>query len=67
MSLHQYKIDFSPLSLDEKNVLVKRIEDCSFNDLHWKQDLQTAVFSVDEKFDVNFLDVPAVCHLSRVF
>ncbi len=66
MALHQYEVNFSSLSLDEKNTLVDRIENFSFNGLHWKQGFQSAVFFVDEKFDISFLDVPANCLLSRV-
>lgn len=66
MSLHQYEVDFSPLSLDEKNTLTDRIENYSFNGLHWKQGFQSAIFFVDEKFDVSFLNVPACCRLSRL-
>lgn len=66
MSLHQYEIDFSPLSLDEKNALSERIENISFNGLHWKQGFQSAVFLVEENFDVSYLNVPACCHLARI-
>lgn len=66
MSLHQYEIDFAPLSHDEKNALTDRIESYSFNGLHWKQGFQSAVFFIDEKQDINFLDVPASCHLTRL-
>lgn len=66
MSLYQYEIDFSPLSLDEKTALSEHIEDFSFNGLHWKQGFQSAVFFVEENFDISCLNVPACCHLSRL-
>lgn len=66
MSLHQYEIDFSPLSLDERTALMKRIEDHSYTGLHWKQGLQSAVFFIEDSFDINFLNVPAKCGLSRL-
>ena len=66
MPLHQYEIDFSPLSLDEKAALSNRIEDYSFNGLHWKPGFQSAIFFVEESFDISFLTVPAECGLSRL-
>ncbi len=66
MSLHQYEIDFSPLSLDERTVLTKRIEDYSYTGLHLKQGFQSAIFFVEDNFDISFLDVPAECRLSRL-
>lgn len=66
MSLHQYEIDFSQLTLDEKTALMERIENFSFNGLHWKPGFQSAVFFVDEDFDISFLNVPAGCSLRRV-
>lgn len=66
MSLHQYEVDFSQLTLDEKTALIDLVEKMSFNGLHWKSGFQSAVFFVDEDFDVNFLNVPACCSLRRV-
>lgn len=66
MPLHQYEIDFSPLSLDEKAALSNRIEDYSFNGLHWKPGFQSAIFFVEESFDISFLNIPAECGLSRL-
>lgn len=66
MSLRQYEIDFSPLSLDEKTALLERIENFSFNGLHWNQGFQSAVFFVEENFDISCLNVPAECRLSRL-
>ena len=66
MSLHQYEIDFSSLSPDEKNTLSERIENFSFNGLCWKQDFQSAIFFIEENFDISFLNVPIKCQLSRL-
>ena len=66
MPLHQYEVDFSQLTLDERTVLMDRIEKMSFNGLHWKSGFQSAIFFVDEDFDVSFLNVPACCSLRRV-
>lgn len=66
MSLHQYEVDFSQLTLDERTVLIDRIEKMSFNGLLWKSGFQSAVFFIDEDFDVNFLNIPACCSLRRV-
>lgn len=66
MALHQYEIDFSPLSSDERTDLIERIENFSFNGLHWKQGFQSAVFFIDETSNVSFLNIPAVCRLTRV-
>lgn len=66
MSLLQYEIDFSPLSLDEKTALSERIENFSFNGLHWKQGFQAAVFFVEKDFDISCLNVPAECRLVRL-
>lgn len=66
MSLHQYEIDFSTLSPSEKSILSEHIDECSFNGLHWKPGFQSAIFFVDEKFDIRFLNVPTSCRLSRL-
>lgn len=66
MPLHQYEIDFSPLSLDEKAALAEHIGKLSFNGLHWKQGFQSAVFHVEEDFNISSLNVPAECRLYRL-
>lgn len=66
MSLHQYEIDFSSLSLDEKTILIDRIENVSFNGLLWKQGFQSANFFVEDSFDISSLNVPVCCRLSRL-
>ena len=62
MSLHQYEIDFSPLSLDEKTALIERIRDNAFTGPDFKQGFQTAVFCIEEN-DISCLNVPADCRL----
>lgn len=62
MSLRQYEIDFSHLSQDEKAALIDRIENVSFNGLHWKQGFQSAVFCIEEN-NISFLNVPSGCLL----
>lgn len=66
MALHQYEVCFSSLSADKRADLIERIENFSFNGLHWKQGFQSAVFFIDETSDVSFLNVPAACRLTRV-
>lgn len=50
MSLHQYEVDFSQLTLDERTALTDRIEKMSFNGLHWKSGFQSAVFFVEFQY-----------------
>ena len=65
MSLHQYKIDFSQLTSDEKTDLIKRIEPVSFNGLHWHPDFQSAIFSLEREEDLRLLNIPEKCRLSH--
>ncbi len=65
MSLHQYEIDFSQLTPDEKNDLMKRIEPIAFNGLHWYPGFQSAIFSLEREEDLKFLKIPEKCHLSH--
>ena len=66
MALHKYEIDFSSLSSDERLSLISRIEDRTFNGLHWNRDFQSGVFYVDEKYNVDNLNIPYACRLTRV-
>lgn len=66
MSLHQYEIDFSSLSIDERKSIIHKIEQVSHDGLHWKQGLQSAVFSVETNRDINFLNIPEACHLTQI-
>ena len=65
MSLHQYKIDFSQLTPDEKTALMKRIEPIAFNGLHWHSDFQSAIFSLEREEDLTLLKIPEKCRLSH--
>ena len=65
MSLHQYKIDFSQLTSDEKTDLIKHIEPVSFNGLHWYPDFQSAIFSLEREEDLRLLNIPEKCRLSH--
>ena len=62
MSLHQYEIDFSPLSLDEKTALIERIKEFAFTGPDFKQGFQSATFCIEEKY-ISCLNVPAGCQL----
>mgnify|MGYP004612777117 CR=1 FL=1 len=62
----KYELDFSPLSSDEKSALAERIDDHSCTGIHWESDFQSAIFFIEENFDINLLNVPAECHLSRI-
>lgn len=66
MGLHQYEIDFSQLSLDEKNKLSEHLENFTFNGLFWNENFQSAVFFTDENLDISLLNVPDRCHLNRI-
>jgi hypothetical protein len=65
--LHKYNIDFSALTTDERSELVDRIESMSFNGLFWYSGFQCADFFIDEDFDVNYLKIPDICHLTQVY
>lgn len=62
MSLHQYEIDFSPLSLDEKTALIERIRNNAFTGPDFKQGFQSATFCIEEN-DIKLLNIPACCRL----
>lgn len=66
MSLHQYKIDFSSISNDEKETLIKLINTISFNGVIWEHDFKHAVFEIDGEFDISSLNFPVNCHLTRL-
>ena len=66
MSLRQYEIDFSSLSTDERKSIMHKIEQVSHDGLHWKQGLQSAVFSIDTNSDIDFLNIHDACHLTRI-
>lgn len=64
--LHQYHIDFSQLSPDEKAALSDRIDNISFTGIQWEQGFQSGAFFIEENFDLGFLKIPDCCHLSRI-
>lgn len=64
--LHQYRIDFSQLSPDERQALINRIERFSFIGVQWEQGFQSGTFFIDENFDLGLLKIPDCCHLSRI-
>lgn len=66
MGLHQYEIDFSQLSSDEKNRFLEHLENFTFNGLFWNENFQSAVFFTDEDLDISLLNVPDCCHLKRI-
>ncbi len=67
MSLHKYRIDFSELTANEKSDLVDRIESISFNGLSWHSGFKIADFFVNETINLDFLNIPEVCHLTRIY
>lgn len=67
MSLKKYIIDFSKLSSDEKTNLMDKIESLSFNGLFYNPSLQIGEFFVYEDFDINLLNVPELCNLTRTY
>jgi hypothetical protein len=64
--LHQYHIDFSQLSPDERQALIDRIERFSFIGVQLEQGFQSGAFFIDEDFDLGLLKIPDCCHLFRV-
>lgn len=64
--LHQYHIDFSQLSPDEKAALSDRIDNISFTGIQWEQGFQSGTFFIEGNFDLGFLKIPDCCHLSRI-
>ena len=45
--LHQYHIDFSQLSPDEKAALSDRIDNISFTGIQWEQGFQSGTFFIE--------------------
>lgn len=66
MSLHQYHVDFSQLSPSEKESLSERVDNAAFTGIQWEQGFQPGVFFVEENQDLNYLKIPACCHLRRI-
>lgn len=64
--LHQYRIDFSQLSPDERQDLIDRIKRFSFISVQWEQGFQSGTFFIEENFDLGLLKIPDCCHLFRV-
>ena len=64
--LHQYHIDFSQLSPDEKAALSDRIDNISFTGIQWEQGFQSGTFFIEEYFVLGCLKIPDCCHLSRI-
>lgn len=64
--LHQYRIDFSQLSPDERQALIDRIKRFSFIGVQWEQGFQSGTFFIEENFDLGLLKIPDCCHLSRI-
>ena len=50
--LHQYHIDFSQLSPDEKAALSDRIDNISFTGIQWEQGFQSGTFFIEENFAI---------------
>lgn len=67
MSLHKYGLTFSQLTPSERADLIDRLEKMSWNGLFWDSDFQNAQFFIDEKDDPASLNVPASCHLTRLY
>lgn len=66
MPLHEYRIDFSSLSADERMSLISRLEKLTYNGVHWENDFQSCVFYVDEGYDIDNLKIPSACRLTRL-
>ena len=64
--LHQYHIDFSQLSPDEKAALSDRIDNISFTGIQCEQVYQSCTIFKEEKIEIGFLKIPDCCHLSRI-
>ena len=62
MSLHQYEVDFSQLTLDERAALMDRIKDNAFTGPDFKQGFQSALFCIEEE-SISDLKIPACCSL----
>ncbi len=67
MSLVKYRISFSGLSSDEKELLSQRIDAMSWNGLFWHSDFQSAYFYVDDCADLSSFNIPDSCHLTRSY
>ena len=65
MSLYKYRIDFSNLSVEEKDCLIKKIDSISFICLQWDFEHQTAVFFVENTAYIELLNIPYYCNLYK--
>lgn len=66
MSLQVYKIEFSPLSPNERKELFDRINRFSYTGLKFSPDLQSGEFTMDELYSFEFLEIPENCHLTQI-
>lgn len=66
MYLHQYEINLSTLSEDEKDSLMLKIEHWAFTYPRWNPYSQTVTFYLEESIDINSLNVPATCQLTKL-
>lgn len=67
MSLLHYEVDFSHLSIDEKNAAEESLDHVTYNGLLWRPDFKSAEFFVESNSsNVIFPDLPASCHLRQI-
>ena len=66
MSLHEYRVDLSSLSADERASLLSRLEELTYNGVHWNDSFQSCVFFIEDGDNIDNLKIPSACRLTRL-
>lgn len=66
MSLIRYQLDYSSLSSDEAEALIKRIDSFSYTGFDVNSDKKIGQFFIKDTEDISIYQIPASCHLIRV-
>lgn len=66
MSLIRYQLDYSSLSPDEAEALIKRIDRYSYTGFEANSDKKIGQFFIKDTDDISIYQIPLSCHLTRV-
>lgn len=66
MSLQRYLVDFSTLSDNDKDALISKIDNSSFNGLHYREFGKSAEFMLEENVSIDSLHIPSQCVVTRL-
>ena len=67
MSLHQYHVDLSSLTIEERENAIDIIESRSYNGLFFESGFQSGIFYLYDTEDPNLLHLPEKCNLTRSY